>query len=74
MPGKFVVKPGTTGKEAVNHPPGGHDDIINAACGALMLAASTKANFMEKINSNVLARARLPGRSMYGGRPKVFFR
>ena len=67
-------KPGTTGKEAVNHPPGGHDDIINAACGALMLAASTKANFMEKINSNVLARARLPGRSMYGGRPKVFFR
>ena len=29
-----------TGKNSVNHPPGGHDDVINAAAGALVMAAS----------------------------------
>ena len=30
----------TSGKDTINHPKGGHDDIINAAAGALRLAAS----------------------------------
>lgn len=30
------------GKDSVDHPPRGHDDLANAACGALHLAAQTK--------------------------------
>jgi hypothetical protein len=28
-----------SGKDSINHPDGGHDDLINAAAGALVLAA-----------------------------------
>jgi hypothetical protein len=28
-----------SGKDTIDHPPGGHDDVINAAAGALVLAA-----------------------------------
>ncbi len=28
-----------TGKDTIDHPPGGHDDLANAACGALVLAS-----------------------------------
>lgn len=31
-------KPGRSGRDTVDHPPGGHDDYANAACGALWLA------------------------------------
>jgi terminase large subunit-like protein len=31
---------GRTGKMTISHRPGGHDDIANAVCGALVLAAS----------------------------------
>ena len=28
------------GKDTIDHPPRGHDDAANAACGALLLAAN----------------------------------
>ena len=28
-----------SGKDSIDHPPGGHDDVINAAAGALVEAA-----------------------------------
>jgi hypothetical protein len=31
------------GKDIVNHPPGGHDDLANACCGALVLGADVSA-------------------------------
>lgn len=31
------------GRDAIDHPPGGHDDVANAAMGALVLASSGKA-------------------------------
>ena len=37
---------GRSGKDSVDHAPGGHDDVINAAAGALVLAAR-KANRPE---------------------------
>lgn len=32
------------GREIIDHPPGGHDDLSNAACGALVLAAARPAD------------------------------
>ena len=29
---------GSTGRDSIDHPPGAHDDVANAACGALLLA------------------------------------
>lgn len=29
---------GSTGRDSINHRPGAHDDVANAACGALLLA------------------------------------
>jgi hypothetical protein len=29
---------GSTGRDSIDHPPGAHDDLANAACGALLLA------------------------------------
>lgn len=34
---------GSSGKDRVDHPPRGHDDYANAACGALVLAARQRA-------------------------------
>ena len=31
------------GKDSIDHPPGGHDDVCNAACGALVLATAATA-------------------------------
>jgi hypothetical protein len=33
-----------TGRDSVNHPPGAHDDLINAAAGALVMAAAADRN------------------------------
>jgi Terminase large subunit, T4likevirus-type, N-terminal len=35
----LVMKPGTDGHDKVDHRSGSHDDLANAACGALVLAA-----------------------------------
>ncbi len=34
---------GRSGKDSINHAPGAHDDVINAAAGALVMAAQRKA-------------------------------
>jgi hypothetical protein len=49
-----------TGKQVIDHGPGGHDDLCNAAAGALVLAASKKGPM--KISAAVLARAGQPDR------------
>jgi len=33
------------GKDSVDHPPRAHDDLANSACGALVLAATTKKRY-----------------------------
>jgi hypothetical protein len=32
------------GRESIDHPRGGHDDVANAVCGALLLAEAGKRN------------------------------
>ena len=32
------------GRDSIDHAPGGHDDLCNAACGALLLASAAEAN------------------------------
>jgi len=51
------------GRESIDHPPNGHDDLANAAAGAITLAALGKQPM--KISDSVLAG---PGgeRSWYG--------
>ncbi len=43
------------GRDSIDHSPGAHDDIANAAAGALLLSSSRKAMV---ISDDVLARAR----------------
>ena len=33
------------GRDSIDHPPGGHDDIANAAAGALLMIGKPKSNF-----------------------------
>ena len=51
-----------TGRDVVRKPDieGAHDDLCNAAAGALVLAAAAKANFAKNISSALLARAAAP--------------
>jgi hypothetical protein len=35
------------GRDSIDHAPGGHDDLTNAACGALVLA-STKVSWLDR--------------------------
>jgi len=64
------------GRDSIDHPPGGHDDIVNSVAGAAVLAGTAKAPMM--ISADVLARARQPGpsRAQLNGRygkPPCFF-
>ena len=43
-----------TGKEAIDHPAGLHDDLANAACGALVFAGAKKPLF---VHPDVLRRS-----------------
>ena len=59
-----------SGKDSVNHPPKGHDDVANSAAGALVLAG--KGGGPMIISPEVLAWARKPGpytRDRLGDRP-----
>jgi hypothetical protein len=47
-----------SGKDSIDHAPGAHDDVADAACGALLLAASRKAPMV--ISQDLLQRARMP--------------
>jgi hypothetical protein len=41
---------GRSGKDSVSHPPNGHDDMANSACGALTLCIQHKAEVhMQKL-------------------------
>src|SRR5258708_24584781 len=51
----------SSGKDRVDHGPGGHDDACNAAAGALVLAAGKQRAFMHLITDGVLRRPRAPG-------------
>ena len=46
-----------TGRDVIDHPPGAHDDIANAVCGAVVLALQSAAG-ATVISSAALARAR----------------
>jgi hypothetical protein len=62
-----------SGKDSIDHGPGGHDDLANSVAGVADLIASRTQPLV--VTTAVLARAHMPpGRSMYGGQPKVFFR
>ena len=39
-----------SGREQVEHPSGGHDDLSNAACGALVLASSASSYWANGMN------------------------
>jgi hypothetical protein len=53
-----------TGRDTIDHPAGLHDDLANAACGALVFAQGRK-NMLD-IDPEVLARSARP--AFYGGR------
>ena len=61
-----------SGKDSIDHPPGGHDDVINAVAGAL--ASALEQQFVV-VSLELLARAAaLPRtRSAYGSRRQVMF-
>jgi hypothetical protein len=63
-----------SGKDSIDHGPGGHDDLANSVAGAADLISSRAQPLV--ISAGVLQRARAmrPQRSMYGGQPNVFFR
>jgi hypothetical protein len=44
-----------SGRDSIDHPPGGHDDVINAVAGAAVLAAAAAVEMM--ITDDVLRRA-----------------
>jgi hypothetical protein len=37
-----------SGKDSISHPPGGHDDLVNAVCGSLLLAAEESGGGAER--------------------------
>ena len=57
------------GRDSIDHAPGGHDDLVNAACGALLRAGSHRP---MKINAELLRQLLnsppMPGTPNYGRR------
>ena len=52
-----------SGKDSIDHPPGGHDDVANAAAGALVLAQGPVEHpFMEFINRDYASHGMKPPR------------
>jgi hypothetical protein len=47
-----------SGRDSIDHCPGGHDDLCNSAAGALVLAVTARPPMV--ISPEVLARARMP--------------
>jgi len=45
------------GRDSIDHPPGGHDDVINSAAGALVLAAGGVGPMI--ISDELLRRAKM---------------
>ncbi len=42
------------GRDRINHPSGGHDDLANAACGVMVLASGSSKNFVIQISPALL--------------------
>jgi hypothetical protein len=47
-----------SGRDVIDHPPGGHDDIANSVAGAVVLAAARRRGLV--ITPELLAAARMP--------------
>ncbi|HEY7302432.1 MAG TPA: hypothetical protein VH684_31435 [Xanthobacteraceae bacterium] len=60
-----------SGRDVIDHPPLGHDDIANAVCGALLLAEGGRQPLM--ITREMVARATLAGPRGAMHRMPVFF-
>jgi hypothetical protein len=52
-----------SGKDSIDHAPGGHDDLVNGACGALLRAGSHRP---MRINTEVVRRMLATPPSAYG--------
>ncbi len=50
---------GRGGKDSIDHPPGAHDDVINAAAGALVLAAQAASAAVAPLEPTEAERAML---------------
>jgi hypothetical protein len=48
------------GKDSVDHPPGAHDDLVNAAAGAIVAAAQRKAQEVPLIAPIILSQSMPP--------------
>jgi hypothetical protein len=61
------------GRDSIDHPPGSHDDVVNACMGAICLAADAKHQGI-RISPDIMRRARLPnalrGRTTVGTFPR----
>jgi hypothetical protein len=55
-----------SGKDSVDHPPGGHDDHANAVCGCLALLASNVSQRAYMIPIEVAAGSDATGLEMFG--------
>jgi hypothetical protein len=55
-------KTARSGRDSIDHPPGGHDDLCNCVAGAIALANSSAGPLV--IPPAVLARAKIPDRRM----------
>ncbi len=56
-----------SGNDSITHPKGGHDDCINAAAGACVIAAhgGPLARRMVRFSTDAVARLRSGGRTVY---------
>jgi hypothetical protein len=61
-----------SGKDSIDHPPGGHDDVINAVAGSLVSALGQRS---VVISAEMLAAAQsMPARRpLYASRHQIFF-
>ena len=59
-----------SGKDSIDHGPGGHDDLANSVAGAADLIASRPLPMV--VTSAVLAAARMPMRARSGQVPAYF--
>jgi hypothetical protein len=58
------------GRDSIDHAPGGHDDVINAAAGAAVLAGTAKPPMI--ISAEAIALSKMPPLN-FGAKPRCFF-
>jgi hypothetical protein len=57
---------GSTGRDRIDHPRGAHDDLCNAACGAIVLATQKRRRFEQLVPVGVPQTAELDGSGSSG--------